>query len=64
MRLREREERLGEYGGQRANVPYGSGVKTPHVFYEDEGSSRGYVPLNGLLSFCGDVPGKARKRCV
>ena len=63
---REREERLGEYGGQRANFPCGiSGVKTPHVFYEDEGSSSGYVgdmvSPKGPLSFCGDVSGKARK---
>ena len=63
---REREERLGEYGGQRANFPCSiSGVKTPHVFYEDKGSSRGYVgdmvSPKGPLSCCSDVSGKARK---
>ena len=62
---REYEERLGEYGGQRAIFPCDiSGVKTPHVFYEDEGSSSSFVgdmvSPNGPLSFCGDIPGKAR----
>ncbi len=35
------------------------------MFYEDEGSSRGYVgdmvSPNGPLSCCGDLSGKARK---
>ena len=64
--------RLGEHERQRANFPCGiSGVRTPHVVFEDKGSSRGYVgdtvsPSDPLI-ICG-VPGKARRcfsdRCV
>ena len=48
--------RLGENEGQRANFPcVVSGVRTPHVVYEDKGSSRGYVgdmvSPNGPLIF-------------
>ena len=59
------KESLSEYGGQRANFPSGiSGVKTPQMVFEDEGSSRIYVgdmwSPNDPLVFCVDVPGKAR----
>ena len=53
------EERLGEYGGQRANFPCSIRGQTPHVFYEDKGSSNGYVgdmvSPKGPLSCCSDV---------
>ena len=55
-------------GLQRAIFPCSiSGVQTSHVFYEDKGSSNGYVgdmvSLKGPLSCCSDVfvSGKARK---
>ena len=58
---REWKESLSEYGGQRANFPYGiCGVKAPQVFIEDESSSVGdEVSPKTPLSFC-DFPGKAR----
>ena len=41
---RECEVRLGEHEWQRANFPCGlSGVRTPHVVFEDKGSSRGVM---------------------
>ena len=61
MRLRVCKGSLSEYGGQRANFPYGvCGVKAPQVLNEDKGSFVGDMRSpNGPFMFYG-VPGKAR----